>query len=236
VSRVFDVRIDARVDENHGRAHVALSNQSNFGDIRYTLDGTGPNASSPRYQRALDVPLEDQLRAATFQGGRLVSGVAARQLDSVSLARRNSRELKLCSEGLAIALEDDAPIAGARAVFMIDIMNPCWIYEGADLSHGATLLAAVGQLPFNFQIGDDVHKIELRKPQSASGELEVRIDSCEGERIAVVPLETAAARDDVTILPSARIEPRPGRHDLCLNFTQNGVDPMWAIDWVALGK
>ena len=51
---------------------------------------------------------------------------------------------------------------------------------------------SVGQVPFNFQIGDDVKTIPLPKPQTPAGELEVRIDSCEGEKIAVMPLAPAA--------------------------------------------
>ena len=58
---------------------------------------------------------------------------------------------------------------GERAVFLVDIMNPCWIYRGADLSEVDAIAASVGQVPFNFQIGDDVKKIPLRKPQSRGG-------------------------------------------------------------------
>ena len=42
--------------------------------------------------------------------------------------------------------------------------------------------------------------------------------------------------NDVTVLPAARIEPLTGRHDLCLSFTQNGVEPLWAIDWISLDR
>ena len=79
--------------------------------------------------------------------------------------------------------------AGERAVFLVDIMNPCWIYEDADLSEVTAIATSVGQVPFNFQIGDDVKKIPLRAPATRPGELEVRIDGCDGEKIAV-----AAAR------------------------------------------
>jgi hexosaminidase len=233
---VFDVRVEAMAQSSDGSATVGLSNQAGFGDIRYTLDGSEPGPSSRRYRAEFDLPMQGQVRAATFQGRHRISPIAQRPLDPGSIARRTSRELELCSNRLAIALEDDAPVAGPRAVFMIDLMNPCWIYRNADLSRGATLSAAVGQLPFNFQIGDDVHKIALRPPRSAAGELEVRIDNCDGEPVAVLPLAPAAVRDDVTLLPPARIGPLAGRHDLCLRFAQNGVEPMWAVDWVALAR
>ncbi len=147
--------------------------------------------------------------------------------------RRSSHQLKLCSEKIALSLEDDAPIEGRRAVFLIDIMNPCWIYTGADLSRGATLTAAVGQVPFNFQIGDDVKKIELLPPVTPEGELEVFANGCSGSPIASLPLAPAVARQDVTVLPPVRLEPRAGGPaDLCFRFTQRSVDPMWAIQWI----
>ena len=96
------------------------------------------------------------------------------------------------------------------------------------------IAASVGQVPFNFQIGDDVNKIPLRAPATAAGELEVRIDDCKGERIAVLPLAPAVSNYAVTTLPPVDIQPRSGKHDLCFTFTQKSVDPMWAIDSVAL--
>jgi hexosaminidase len=141
--------------------------------------------------------------------------------------------LKTCTDKLVLYLEDDWPLDGPRAVFPIDIMNPCWIYPAVDLTHGATLQAAVGQLPFNFQIGDDVKKIQLLPPISAEGELEVFAGGCQGSPIATLPLAPAIANDGVTVLPKTALPPLAGApHDLCFRFTQRSVDPMWAIQWI----
>jgi hexosaminidase len=150
----------------------------------------------------------------------------------LSAFKRKSQELKMCTENLVLALEDDAPLRGDRAVFLVDIMNPCWIFEGADLSQATSLTASVGNLPFNFQIGDAVNKIPLVKPATPDGELEVRLDNCQGERIAVLPLAPAAERNDVTTLPPVTLKPREGRHDLCFMFTRSAVDPLWAIETI----
>ena len=147
---------------------------------------------------------------------------------------RTSYELESCSRNILLSLEDDAPVQGERAVFLVDIMNPCWIYRGAELSDVGAIAASVGQVPFNFQIGDDVKKIPLRKPQTAAGELEVRIDGCEGEKIATLPLAPAAKNYAVTELPPATIARRTGAHDLCFMFTQATVDPLWVLDAVQL--
>jgi hexosaminidase len=148
--------------------------------------------------------------------------------------RHMSQDLKTCTDKLVLDLEDDAPIAGPRAVFLIDIMNPCWIFPAVQLSPTSTLTAAVGQVPFNFQIGKDIEAIKLAAPRTPAGELEVRIDGCEGEPVTVLPLASAADNDAVTELPAASLGGAPGRHDLCFRFTQRALDPMWAIDWVQI--
>jgi hexosaminidase len=148
--------------------------------------------------------------------------------------RHLSQDLKTCTDKLVLSLEDDAPIEGERAVFLIDIMNPCWILPGVDLSPAVRLTAAVGQVPFNFQIGKDIEAIKLNPPRTLQGELEVRLDGCEGEPIAVLALAPAADNDAVTVLPAVPLTGSPGLHDLCFKFTQRTLDPLWAIDWVQL--
>jgi hexosaminidase len=147
---------------------------------------------------------------------------------------RTSYELESCSRNILLSLEDDAPVQGDRAVFLVDIMNPCWIYRAAELSEVGAIAAAVGQVPFNFQIGDDIKKIPLRKPQTPAGELEVRIDGCEGQKIAALPLAPAVKNYAVTALPPSAIAKRDGPHDLCFMFTQAAVDPLWVLDAVQL--
>jgi hexosaminidase len=154
---------------------------------------------------------------------------------SGSFGRRYaSQDLRACTDKLLLSLEDDAPVRGKRAIFLIDLMNPCWILPAADLSRAPALQAAVGQVPINFQSGQDRDAIRLAAPQTPTGELEVHVDSCEGERIAVLSLAPAVGNDAVTQLPPVRLPRTAGRHDLCLRFTQRTVDPMWALDWVQL--
>jgi hypothetical protein len=121
-----------------------------------------------------------------------------------------------------------------RASFGVDIMNPCWIFRGAELDGVKGVVAAVGQVPFNYQIGNDIHKIALARPQTAAGEFEVHLGKCDGELLARVPLAPAIASHAVTVLPRAALRPARGRHDLCLRFAQHGLDPLWVIDWVQL--
>jgi len=153
--------------------------------------------------------------------------------------RHMSQDLESCTQKVLLNLEDDAPLAGRRAVFLVDIENPCWMFPAADLSHVTQLTAAVGQVPFNFQLGPDREAIQLEAPHSVAGELQIRLDRCEGEPIAVLPLAAAIDNDAVTVLPAASLrtasgQPRGGSHALCLRFTQRALDPLWVIDWVQL--
>lgn len=156
------------------------------------------------------------------------------RVEPVVGTRRTSHQLKMCSDKLVLALEDDAPVQGERAVFFVDIMQPCWIYERASLAPGISLRARVGQVPFNFQIGDARNEIRFREPSTKEGELEVRLDGCEGPVIASLPLAPAANNPAVTELEPATLGDHTGPHDLCLTFTQRGLDPTWVIDEVEL--
>jgi len=177
----------------------------------------------------------DRARAWYGTVGLAAADTAFRAVKPPEPKRRRSQELRTCADKLVLNLEDDAPLRGERAVFLVDIMQPCWIFEHADLSSVTRIAATVGQFPFNFQIGHDRDAIHLRPPSTTEGELEIRLDGCEGELIASLPLAPAVANDGVTPLPPATTESRAGTHDLCLTFTGRTIDPMWAIDSIELG-
>lgn len=215
------------------RATVTLANQTGYGTVRYTLDGSPPSAASPPYAAPLTLALPQHLTAQTFDAAGAVGAPSAVAVDAMSVRHRFSQQLELCSRAVALSLEDDAPPDGPRAVFLADIMNPCWLYRNADLDGIARIEAGVGQVPFNFEIGADRDKIALRKPSTPYGELEVRLDGCHGAPVAVLPLEKALRNDAVTAL-TAPLTGLSGRHDLCFQFTQKTLDPLWLLDWVQL--
>lgn len=148
---------------------------------------------------------------------------------------RRSQELKLCSDAFALNLEDDAPARGERAVFLVDLMKPCWIWEGADLTGVRRIAASVGQLPFNFQIGEAAKQIQLLAPATPEGELVVRLDSCAGPVVATLPLAPATRSQATTVLSGA-LTMTEGRHDLCIAFTRPKLDPFWVLDRITLGE
>lgn len=154
-------------------------------------------------------------------------------------SRREDRELELCSNAIVLALEDDAPLQGERESFLLDIMNPCWIWRDAELVSARSVSAAVGQLPFNFEIGDEIKEVVVNPANTPHGELNVRLGQCDGPVIATLPLAPAVENQAVTELPRAALLPvdgLPARSDLCFSFSRHGIDPMWVIDWVQLNR
>ncbi|NIJ37346.1 hexosaminidase [Sphingopyxis panaciterrae] len=211
-----------------GGAKITLSVQGGL-PMQYSLSGAPPLP----YSAPFTVPGSAEVKAwATLDGGRLGSG-ATRRIMPGALQRRDSRALKTCHAKVDLALEDDFPASGPRATFLIDILDPCWIYQGAMLDGVTRIDMAVGQIPFNFQVGKDRDTIKFRRPKTPAGEFEVRLDDCDGPVIATLPLAPAARNPGVTRL-TAPIVPTKGRHDLCLTYTAAGPDPLWAIDEVNL--
>jgi hexosaminidase len=159
--------------------------------------------------------------------------------DSVHASRREDRELELCQSNIALALEDDAPLSGPRESFLMDIMNPCWIWRNADLSRASSISAAVGQIPFNFEIGDMINDVVVNSPVTAEGELTVRLGTCDGPVVAALPLAPAINNQAVSDLPAADLELPKGtalHSDLCISFNRAGIDPLWGIDWVQINR
>ncbi|HJS22241.1 MAG TPA: family 20 glycosylhydrolase [Steroidobacteraceae bacterium] len=212
---------------------IRLSTQTELGKIRYTLDGTDPTPQSSAYDAPIAVKAPVEIRAASFLDGRPLSVASTGVLDAVTLRTRTNGELRLCGQKLPLRLEDDAPFDGARAVFLVDIMDPCWIFPGAALDGVTHIDVRVGQLPYNFQLWKDASGIVTREPATETGELLVYLDSCEGELLVSLSLAPAVTEPALTDL-SAPILAQAGTHDLCFVFTGKSPEPLWVIDAVSL--
>jgi hexosaminidase len=229
----FEVRTAETYDGANDRVAVSLSDQVGF-PIRYTIGGGEPDASAPAYSSALDLPLPSTLHAAVFFNDRRIGPSQVRAFTRETALQRSSAALKQCTGKLILRLEDDAPANAPRAIFDVDLFNPCWLWENAPLDRIGGIAVQVGQLPYNFQLAHDIANVVPRPvPSSAEGELQVKLDSCEGATIAKIPLHAAIANPALTTL-SASWPPVDGAHDLCFEFSANGNDQLWAIDRVQL--
>jgi len=220
-----------RVDDDGGT--ITLANQAGFA-MRYAIDAGDPVASSPLYSAPIAMKMPSTLRAATFVGGDRIGPVATYALNRDSALMRTDRTLKQCTGGLVLRLEDDAPREGPRAVFDVDLFNPCWRWEHAPLDGISGVAVTVGQIPYNFQLAGDAKSIVPRpKPSTPHGELLVKLDDCKGAPLAKIPLDAALANPTLTTL-AASWPPVTGMHDLCFEFATEGHDPLWTIDRLRL--
>jgi hexosaminidase len=216
-----------------GGLTVALANQVGLGEFRYTLDGKAPTPDSTPYTAPVDIPLPRHLRAAAFLGTLPLGAPLELDLDSTLMSRRDSHELKLCSKSITLSLEGQVPLTGKRPVFLVDVMQPCWIWEKVPLDGVSGVAVSAEQLPFNFQIGKDLAKVVMPPASTPDGEFEVHLDTCTGPRIVSFPMPHP---DPADVLDAFRgpMTPQTGTHDLCFFFTRPSLDPFWALHTVQL--
>ncbi|MEJ0024829.1 MAG: family 20 glycosylhydrolase [Rhizomicrobium sp.] len=191
--------------------------------------GWSPAAAHDRADFLARMPAElDRYDALGLSHGPLVAETAP-----LSLTVRDSHELALCGNAIVLSVEGPEPFVGPRPVFLHDVMNPCWIWKSADLVGITQIALTAGRLPFNFQIGADAEKIAKRPSATPDGEFEVHLDTCDGAKIATIPMSPPASE---TGLAAARgpLATETGAHDLCFVFTRPALDPYWALHTVEL--
>jgi hexosaminidase len=217
---------------------VALSNELGAGEIRYTTDGGDVTSDAAVYEDAVIVQSGAVVRASTWLNGEPIGREREWTVSARDAVIRTSHQLAQCTGGLVLALEDDAPRGpdtDERAVLVTDILNPCWVYEAAPLDGVTMVTAHVGSHPFNYQVGAARDSVPLHPMSTPHGELEIRLDNCEGPLIGALSLTPAVDNDGITVL-TGEIAPQDGRHDLCLRFTRDSVDPIWAVERITLGS
>jgi len=224
----FNVRRDA-----HG-VIVNLANQTHFGTIHYTLDGSLPTPASPVYARPLHLKIPVTVRATAFARREMLARPRQRLINASSLLHRTSDQLASCKppgKGLWLRLPGPA-VGGGESVFRVDIFDPCWIYRSVDLNRIGGVKVDAARVPYNFQLWKDASKIVLRQPHAAEAELQVHLDTCAGEMLAFVPLARGKGRHAVTL--SVPLSAARGVHNLCFTFARTRVSPMWLIDSIQL--
>ncbi|HWX32916.1 MAG TPA: family 20 glycosylhydrolase [Steroidobacteraceae bacterium] len=221
-----------------GMLRVALSNQANFGEIRYTTDGSAPTSTSTQYVRPLEFPAEGKtaLRAATFApGGFDLAAPRTRVLDASTLLSRDGSELATCSNQPGTRLDGSQPAQGQKPVYKVDIGNMCWLWRRAPLEGVEHVALTVGRVAWRF--GDEAQGAVVRPKASAAGEFEIHADSCTGPLLARLPLATAAQGNGQNEL-SAKVSRSTlnDDRDLCIFTTGDPRDGQWVLARVAFSK
>lgn len=227
----FRIRSEETLSPDQTHVLVNLTNQTNYGTVRYTTDGSPVTASSPVYNEPLTLVLPAHLRAAAFSEGEIPDSSVDRHLDGLSVRLRFSQQMKLCTDEPAIAMEPDPPQQNAP-VALTNYFKPCWIYRDADLSGIAKISAGVLPLPYVFR--DRNNKLPpLGNPHTPNGELDIHLDTCAGRIVATLPFPSASGHPGVSSLQT-EFPGLQGKHDLCITTARPQLNPLWVLDWIQL--
>jgi hexosaminidase len=235
----FEVMADAALlpspgDSPHGDVQVALSNPLGY-LIRYSLDAGQSDSAWLDYQQPLRLKLPVSLRVAAFAGGESLHSVQRFDFTRASLLDRSDEELALCTmDGPVLRMEDDGPADGPRALFNVAIFEPCWRWNDAPLDGIAAVRVRAGRLPYLIQLGAEDAKRRFLPAETAHGELDIRIDGCQGQRLLTAPLPARPGDDGFITVQAALPVSATGSHDLCIRFTGDTRPAMWVLDRITL--
>jgi hexosaminidase len=230
--------LDGKASEavKSGRVRVKLSNQTEHGTIRYTLDGSAPAATSQAYADSLIVKTGTVIKAATFgRSGTLLSAPRAFDTSDAALLSTGTTALAACSGGIEMrfGLTPDAP--GFAPTYNSNFFDGCLVWRGAPLSAARTFTIDVGRLPRNLGLAHDFSKVKDYYPATRFGELVVRATGCDGAPVATFPLpDPAMAPNRLSF--SGKLPEGTSDGDLCMTFTALKSDPIYAVGGVQLGS
>lgn len=219
------------------RVSVSLWNQVHSGAIRYTTDGTQPTAQSTLYANPFTLPGSKTtvLRAAVFtQSGFLLGGPRVRRVNAQTLLTRFSEQLGACSDRADyLRLPDEHTRKGRPKVYLVNTRDMCWEWKGAPLSGVRSVSVDMDKLSWSF-MGPNIDKrVVVRPTKAAGGELDIRLDTCDGRLLAEIPLGAASATPSGSVL-NAPLPAVSGAHTLCIYATGSPVEGLWAIGKVQL--
>jgi hexosaminidase len=233
-----------------GMLRVQLSNQANFGEIRYTTDGSAPVSTSTQYVRPLEFSSQGKvtLRAATFAPGGIDLAVPrTRVLDASTLLSRDGSELASCSNQPGTRLGGNPPAPGLRSaqglqpaqvprpVYTADIGNMCWVWRLAPLESIQHVNLTVERVAWRF--GDEAKEAVVRPKASAAGEIEIHADSCTGPLLARLPLASAVQGDGQhELYATVSTSKLNDAHDLCIFANGDPRDGQWVLARVAFSS
>jgi hexosaminidase len=229
----FAVNIDVNRQQAlaTGKALVTLSNQIHGETIRYTVDGTAPDAHATIYKAPFDVTVPTTVRAVTMtSAGQALAETRERVIDDANLRRVPGNELSACpTPNVDEMRAQPTPDATSfTPVYTINNFDSCRLSPALPLDGVKNIDVDLARLPRNVALAQDAHLIVQRKAATPHGELELRIDRCSGPAFAVVPLPDPATSPSAFTLHAA-LPPTHGMHALCVLTTTSPHDPYYGV-------
>jgi hexosaminidase len=233
-----DIHLDEAVPDilHDGKATVRIDNQTGFGTLRYTTDGSSPGVDAKTYTAPFPVTLPTTVRAATFApDGTPMATVRSRVVDrDALLTRRNGEFLKCPDGGLGLRMPLLPDLAAMdTAVYDVDLFHSCWLYPKAPLDRVTGVRVEAARLARNYGLAHDQDKVVSYPAKTANGELNIYQGTCTGPLLASLPLPAGKALGEKIVLQGALL-PAHGEHDLCLRVTAPINGPLYGLGSVQL--
>jgi hexosaminidase len=218
-----------------GKATVRLSSQTGFGDIRYTLDGSTPTASSPRYEAPLNLTLPTNVRAASFTAdGYALAAPRQRVLDRAQLLSLPGTSLANCpGSDFRLLLQPTPDATSTRPVYAVNLFDSCQQFPPTLMDGVGAIRVDAVRLPRNFALAHEQKLVVSRPHATPFGELVVHADRCDGPVLASMPLPDPAHAARRFRL-DAKLPALEGERGLCLVYTAPVDGPLYALGRVSL--
>ena len=230
-----DIAIDRTVALVTGRATVTLANQTDFGNIHYTTDGSTPTLGSPRYDAPFNVTLPITVRAASFAtDGSELAAARQRVLDRASLLTVAGNTMPNCpGSDFRLRVQPLPDATSTAPVYTINVFDSCHLYPATPLDGLTSIRVDAARLVRNFAMAHDQKLVVSRPRRTPFGELVVHRDTCNGPVLASMPLpDPAHSARNFTL--NAALPAQQGEHALCLIYTAPIDGALYAIGQVAL--
>jgi hexosaminidase len=222
----------------NGAGAVMLFNQTAFGKIHYTLDGSEPSLQARPYTAPLALKPGTVIKATAFSDDGLpLATVRSYEFSTDTLLTRSSNQLEACPDGnlgLRLPLTPNSP--AVAPVYDVDLFHSCYVYPKALLNGVAALRFDIARLARNFAFANHKNQVKSYPAQTRFGELVVYQDRCEtGPEMARAVLPDPVTSDARQSVQTA-IAPTPGEHDLCVIFTAPTNGPLYVIGAMKLER
>ena len=230
-----DIAADRNVALATGKATVTLSNQTDFGAIHYTLDGSAPGPGSPLYQAPFNATLPVTVRASSVAAdGSALATPRQRVLDRAQLLTFSGNEIPNCpGSDFRLRVQPLPDATSSAPVYSINVFDSCQQLPATLLDGVGAIHVEAVRLERNFALAHE-QKLVLSRPHSTPfGELVVHKDDCKGAVLARMPLPDPAHAARRFALDAA-LPAQQGEHAMCLIYTAPIDGPLYALGRVTL--
>jgi hexosaminidase len=230
-----DIATDRNLALATGKATVTLSNQTDFGTIHYTLDGSAPTPATPRYAAPFNTTLPITVHAASFAAdGSRLAAPRERVLDRAALLSLPGSTLPNCpGSDFRLRLQPLPDAKSTQPVYAVNVFDACQQFPATWMDGVTAIHVDAVRLPRNFALAHEQKLVVSRPHATPFGELVVHADQCDGPVLASMPLPDPA-RSERRFKLAATLPAQQGEHALCLIYTAPIDGPLYAIDRVTL--